>query len=210
MNTPRWPLYQGKARDLQVNYPRTTWTTFLQVSGRGSECYVVVIYSQSTQGCSTGTEDSQTNSIKPTASSFDLVYALGFSEEIYESSQSCTSQRGWKLHKNPAQRGIPKPLDHCRDKVLSLAQDPCKALSDSWGLISSCTKRTRGTTELITCWLMSSIYMSHHRPPQLIVPRLTMFQSISGLPHGNLQQAKAISIKLYYLVWTPECELKMG
>lgn len=163
MNTPRWPLYQGKARDLQVNYPRTTWTTFLQVSGRGSECYVVVIYSQSTQGCSTGTEDSQTNSIKPTASSFDLVYALGFSEEIYESSQSCTNQRGWKLHKNPAQRGIPKPLGHCHDKVLSLAQDPCKALCDSWGCNILLYKENPGYNGIAN--LLTDVLFLHE-PPQ--------------------------------------------
>lgn len=80
-------------------------------------------------------------------------------------------------------------------------------------VISSCTKRTRGTTESLTCWLISSIYMSHHSThthPQLIAPCLAIFQSISSLLHEDLQQAKAIWVTLYCLVWTPECELKMG
>lgn len=128
----------------------------------------MVAYLQSAQGCSTGTEDNQTNSINPTASFFDLVYELGFSQKIYESSQCCTNQQGSKLHKNPAQRGILKnPLGHCCDKVLSLAQDSCKALSDPRGcntLLCKQNWRYRRIANILT----DVLYL--YGPPQPLTP----------------------------------------
>lgn len=157
----------------------------------------MVVYLQSAQGCSTGTENNQTNSINPSASSFDLLYKLGFSQEIYESSQCCTNQQGWKLHKNPAQRGILKnPLGHCCDKVLSLAQDPYKALSDPRGCSTLLCKQNWGYSGIANLTNMLYLYVpppppanfppSCHAPEHLMIATWRLTASKSNLDYTLL------------------------
>lgn len=78
-------------------------------------------------------------------------------------ANAAQTSRAENCTRAPAQRGMLKPLGHCRDKVLSLAQDPCKALSYSCLcniLLYKENEGYNGITDLLT----DIFYL--HEPPQ--------------------------------------------